>query len=237
MSLLRKLKNIFLNAILPSFCYHCRQHITSGEIGLCGDCFNSVIVNDNLFCAVCKARLPTYEKTCHRGVSYLLAAATNYDQPAIKNLIWGIKYHRQKPAAIQATKIINRYLKNIGLANALREKTIIVPIPLHAQREKERGFNQSQEMAQRLIADYPLMPALLRKINNKPQAEIANSQERHKNITGAFVINPPYQNAVAKMNIILIDDVHTSGATISEAAKVLKENGAKKIIALVLAKA
>lgn len=115
----------------------------------------------------------------------------------------------------------------------------LVPIPLHKKRLKQRGFNQAEIIARELLriigpggprpTDY-----LARIKNNQPQALIADWKKRRANIQGCFkVINI---EQTKNKPVIIIDDVSTSGATLREAATVLRKAGARKIIGLVVAK-
>ncbi len=110
---------------------------------------------------------------------------------------------------------------------------LIVPIPLSARRQAERGFNQSLIIAQEL-SSYFKIPIIdgLKKSERPPQSELA-AEKRSKNIANAF----SWQGEnLAGQKIILVDDVVTTGATLAEAAKVLKKAGAKKVIGLAVAR-
>jgi len=112
----------------------------------------------------------------------------------------------------------------------------IIPIPLFLKRLKWRGFNQSEEIA-KILAGYFEMPflqdALIRIKDTRPQIELPK-EERAKNIKDAFMCQHPKK--IKNINIILFDDVYTTGATMREAAKILKRAGAKQIIGLTVAR-
>ena len=110
---------------------------------------------------------------------------------------------------------------------------LIVPIPLSARRLRERGFNQSLLIAQEL-SNYFVQPLanLLKKSERRPQSGLAG-KKRQANIHGAFLWTG---ENLSGRKIILVDDVVTTGATLAEAAKVLKRAGAKKVIGLVFAR-
>ena len=114
---------------------------------------------------------------------------------------------------------------------------VIVPIPLHPRRRRNRGFNQAKLLAESVAKNFnlPVFENLIRIKNNDPQMKIKGFEARIKNINGCFKIQNP--EFIAGKNIILIDDVFTSGATMNEAVKILKSAGAKKTIALVASKA
>jgi competence protein ComFC len=127
----------------------------------------------------------------------------------------------------------------------------IIPVPLHKRRLRWRGFNQSE-----LLADYislnltpgleipVLKDSLIRKKYTAPQMEIKKYTERRKNMQNAFTINPLKSPAdsveqfsrIKNKIVLLVDDVATTGATLNECARILKQFGAKKVFAVVLAR-
>jgi len=116
----------------------------------------------------------------------------------------------------------------------------IVPVPLNKKRERERGFNQSAIVAQNLYQvlssanfNVEITPVLIRNRYTLQQARLSKT-ERQTNVAGAFAINSPVK---IPSQIILVDDVYTTGATVAECARVLKQNGVKKIMVFTLAKA
>ncbi|MEK7590278.1 MAG: ComF family protein [Patescibacteria group bacterium] len=236
-----KLKKAFLEILFPPVCLSCKRHITEQENYLCHLCATKIFINKTLICPVCRARLADNRKTCHKKSLYLLAAAAFYDDETVKNLIWRLKYRNEKAAAAPLAKILTEHIKLTGLIGAtgpLKPKnTILVPIPLHPARERQRGFNQSFLLAEKLAENLNLTLAnsLLREKNTKPQAEIEDLKKRRENVVDCFIANNTGE--IKGKNILLVDDVSTSGSTLNEAAKVLKAAGAKKIIGLVAARA
>jgi len=111
----------------------------------------------------------------------------------------------------------------------------VAPIPLHPSKLRERGFNQSLLLAEQLCRNFDkkLRPDVLLKVRQtKNQAELSQ-KERWTNMEGAFRIKR--SEKVSGKNILLIDDLLTTGATASEAARALKENGAQKVAVYTLA--
>ena len=197
--------------------------------------------NDTFFCVVCKARLPACpprrepKKICHKDSHCFLAAATSYHEQKVRDWVWRLKYRGQTGNARPLAAVLAAYLKNLALP---LEKYLIVPIPLSSQRFRERGYNQSELIADLLNKKLGVAVAadiLVRLRHTAPQMEIREPKERTKNVAGAFTVSELPKNKRAK--IILLDDVCTSGSTIQEAAKALKKAGFKNIIGLVVAKA
>jgi len=238
--MLTKIKNIIFDILFPSICLGCQKYLEKKDNFICDDCYYSVKLNDTLFCPVCQARLAENKKFCNHGSKkskefpYLLAPASNYDNQIIQNLIHYYKYKNFSEISAILGDILNDYVQRTNLP--VNDFSISC-IPLHFIRENKRGFNQSKLLAEIISKNFnlELIDVLIKIKNNPPQAKSKNHKERKNNISGAFqAINPEKIN---NKNIILIDDVYTSGATMSEAARILKQNGANKIIALVVAKA
>lgn len=120
------------------------------------------------------------------------------------------------------------------------EKALIVPIPLHAKRERWRGFNQSAVVAERLANvlgwEY-LEDLIVRRIHKKAQSEIKHKRQRVENIKNVFCLNQKHdKSALENHNIIIFDDVLTTGSTMREAGKLLKRNGYKNVWGLTIAR-
>lgn len=114
----------------------------------------------------------------------------------------------------------------------------LVPIPLHPQRLRWRGFNQAELLGELVAKNLGIrfVPDLLLRVKNtKPQVEL-DKYERQINIRGAFASNKNCKLKIENWNFILFDDVWTTGATLKEAGKVLKRNGAKKVWGLTIAR-
>ncbi len=119
--------------------------------------------------------------------------------------------------------------------DALLQADVLIPIPLSQQRLSQRGFNQSLILAHHLSRAKTQSQTLLRMIDTPAQSSLKRSQ-RLTNLAGAFAVAPLMALQVRGKNILLIDDVLTSGATLNFAARVLKQAGAAHVGALVLAK-
>lgn len=189
---------------------------------------------DTLFCSMCRARLPRGLKICHRSAQFLLGAATDY-KDEIKQLIWQMKYRNRFALSEPLAKLLNDYLITLDIDLT---SFSVIPVPLSNKRLASRGYNQSALIA-KIISERFKLPmidgALVRQKDSAPQAEQKGWDERALNIEGCFGISRP--EFIADKNIILVDDVFTSGATLREAAHQLKDFGAKKILGLVIAKA
>ena len=116
---------------------------------------------------------------------------------------------------------------------------LLVPIPLSGSRLRERGFNQALLLCESLVAldnnqNFKLEKnVLIKPKETEHQAKIEDRQKRLKNIIGSFAVKNP--ELIQKKNIILIDDITTTGATLHEAKKILRAAGARKVIAFTIA--
>lgn len=217
--MLKKLIHTFLNFLFPQKCVGCG---IKNEI-LCNECLTKIDYPDGA------------------PRQYIFAAAAYHDA-YVKKTIWLLKYRGVKSAAEPLAKLIYQRSLNLGVRLLFRSRTpklswIIIPIPLSKKRLRERGFNQSELIAKHIAAKMSIMiktDVLYKKIHTESQVSIKDRAKRLNNIKGSFAVKN--REAVKNKNIILIDDVCTTGATISEARKVLREAGAKKIIGAVVAR-
>lgn len=114
---------------------------------------------------------------------------------------------------------------------------VIIPVPLYATREKQRGYNQSEVMAGRLgeRLGIPMRADLLHRIQETSFLRSLNPAERAYTLEGAFSVETYGKNYLREKNILLIDDIYTTGATVDECSKMLKEAGAGDVYVMTLA--
>ncbi|MDP3697622.1 MAG: phosphoribosyltransferase family protein [Candidatus Taylorbacteria bacterium] len=210
---------------------------------MCKKCLKKLPVKENFECIGCKASTPL-GKTCincrdTESVDQLLIVS-DYKNPAIVKIIKLLKYRfvteAIKPISIMMKRYIYRMTKYKKL-NILEEEPVITFVPLRHDRLNWRGFNQAELIAKALadiVQQAVRSDVILRIKSSKPQAEIKEREERLKKPRGVFgVIDGA---GIAGKTIILVDDVCTTGATLNECARILKEAGAKKVIGFVIAR-
>lgn len=170
----------------------------------------------------------------------------DYRHPPIKKSIWLLKYKGKKRLAGIFAEImygkITEELSELSIMSNFREP-ILIPIPLSPKRQRERGYNQAELICKKLIEideksnlanNFRLEKNVLIKIKEtEHQVNIKDRRDRLKNLSGSFSIKNG--ELIKGKNIILIDDVLTTGATLTEAKKILKKIGAKKVIAFTVA--
>jgi len=245
---LRSFFDSALDVFFPSLCIKCGKNI-NGRGVICVSCFENIPLNKSLFCGRCGARLPYCKKICHFDFPYVLGAATTYKNEAARDLIRELKFGFIKNAAQPLAKLLISYAENTGFAdnfasqnrgltqNVTGNDWVVVPVPLGAKRFRRRGFNQSALIAKIFAGHFSLAveeKGFARQKETRPQSEMENFESRLENARNCFRVTSP-ENFSGR-NIILIDDVSTSGATFLEAAESLKKSGAKKIIALAAVK-
>ncbi len=241
------LTHYLLNIIFPPVCLACKNYLKRGEERtrrLCATCSEKLGYLPGFLCPVCSRRLPAGEKTCHRDSQFILGAPLRYAAPVARELIHALKYGGLKTAAEPLASILAEYLaesiQNSEFACPAREieNFVFIPIPLHPAKERKRGFNQAEVIAESLKrkCGLPIATDALIKTKSAPsQTEKKNREEREENVRESFKVKNP--ELIAGRNIFLVDDVFTSGATMREAARILKLAGAKRIIALAAARA
>jgi ComF family protein len=114
---------------------------------------------------------------------------------------------------------------------------MIIPVPLHPKRLRWRGFNQSILLARQVSRAYniPLDPFVVYRSKETPPQTQLTEAERRKNMRGVFSLNP--QKSIDGKRVLLVDDVYTSGATVNECSRCLRQGGAKEVYVLTLARA
>lgn len=163
----------------------------------------------------------------------------DYRDPMIRDAIWELKYRGNKRVAtLLATVMYDELLAFLEEYAPLTNFTepLLIPIPLSKQRERERGFNQSKLLTDVLCKldsdrNFTYSPALTKARHTPSQTRTTGRAERQKNLRGCFVAN----SLVTSRNIILIDDVATTGATLLEAKRALRGAGARRVIAFTVA--
>ncbi len=214
-----KLLNTILDIIFPVNCFSCKE---KGAL-LCIKCLSS-------------------SREAERESANWVFPLFDYRDLKIKKAIWLLKYKgKRKLANIFAEIMYGRILEELADLKQLENfnESILIPIPLAPRRQRERGFNQATLICNELVKlDKNVNFNLEKNILIKPkdtehQARIEDRSKRLKNIIGSFVVKN--KELVAGKNIILIDDVTTTGATLNEAKKTLKQAGARKIIAFTIA--
>lgn len=220
-----------LDLLFPPRCAHCLSILPRGA--LCEACRAKITLHKTFFCGSCRARVPGNVSFCHSGFPYLLGAAADYTE-TMKDMVHALKFQGIRDAGTELSALLLLYMRGLGLD---WKGFTVLPVPLSGRRFKERGFNQAEIIAAGISRELGLpcrTDCLRRTRNTPPQSQSSSIKERESNLAGAFEANA---GAASGLSVLLIDDVATSGATLLEAARALKRAGARRIVALVPAKA
>ncbi len=229
-----------IQALFPSRCLNCKVYTQKSL--LCKSCFDEINIYRYFICPTCHKRIDFNNLIlCSHPSSQnikALLACTDYSDDTVKDLIHKFKYER----FLRLTNIFDKIICQ-SLASYQDyfkyNNFLIIPVPLHWIKTKRRGFNQSTIIA-KSISEFLNVPIndrlLIRYKNNPSQAKINDPILRQQNVNDIFKINENLKSLIKNKNIILVDDVFTTGSTLNECAKVLKQNGTNLIVAICLAR-
>jgi len=233
----RRLVEPVLTVVFPSSCGFCGRLLTQPTRGpLCGDCWAALPRHDTPRCR-CGLPLPPGRPACgrcRRG-HQPLAAATSlgpYEGP-LRIAVHELKYRGRRRVAGRLARTL---LESSQARSLVEESDILVPVPLHPRRLRERGFNQAALLARELGKEMDRRfdeRALVRRKDTSPQTGLS-SAARRRNVEGAFVVRR--RGPVAGKVVTLVDDVFTTGATAYECARALAEAGAREVRLLSVAR-
>ena len=239
---MRLLLGALLDTFFPPLCHLCSAPVGAGhELHLCTGCRDAVKAIASPLCPRCGAPYATAD-----GIDHLCGGcatdpppfdaargAVLFDGPA-RELIHRFKYERKvhlnRPLGL---------LTSVRLAEfaAACDADLIVPVPLHIRRLRERGFNQAVLLGEHLSCSWriPLSRTNLRRVRwTEPQISLTASQ-RARNVRGAFALRNPAE--VEGKRLLLVDDVYTTGSTVAECARTLGSGGAAAVFVVTVARA
>lgn len=228
-----------LEIIFPSHCLFCKKIISENSL-FCQDCWPKLrFISEpkcaicsypfefqglNLLCVKCLEKKPSFDKA-------ISIFRYNF---VLNKIISSLKYNDQTFLAKKFARLLFDKAKE-----ELVDCDLIVVVPLHKKRLQERKFNQAILLANALLKytpDIEFIPDfLIRTKHTKPQIEL-RKKDRENNLKNAFAVNKKYLILVKDKNVLLIDDVMTTGATVENCSKILKKYGAKRIVVLTIAR-
>lgn len=184
---------------------------------------------DSWLCASCETALykPRCIKALQPPISSVLAL-NSYSNSTVQRSIQALKYDHISLLGKQFGELLATVIHSVPN----KHYDWVIPVPLHVRRARERGFNQSAVIAQQ--CNLPYMDALIRNRYTTPQANL-NRTERLMNLVDVFSVKTHLIERIRNSNILLVDDVYTTGTTLATCARVLKNYGAKQIDAAVIA--
>ena len=227
-TLLEKITASALDLLFPLECAGCQRQ---GEV-LCASCLKESLLLKSPYCRLCGQ--PGASSPCGscREIPLAIDAirAPFILEGPVRRAIHCLKYRNLRAAAPQLGRIMGDHLHAHRIPGDL-----LVPVPLHPSRLRQRGYNQSELLAKAVSqsSEIPLGNRLLsRSKNTPPQVESQGRDQRQANVEGSFTC----RSGVSGASVILIDDVATTGSTLSACAAALKASGAASVWGLVLAR-
>src|SRR5260221_7684489 len=242
-----------VSVFFPANCRICEELLTRANgIPICGGCLASFVPVGKKVCEICGRPMPpvTSSMTSTEGAKqlcpicreqpgkekriYAFDRARSYAvyEGALVRAILLLKFERMEPLGVWFAERLAEVVKAEGL-----DADVVVPVPLHRNRERERGYNQADLIARPLARrlKLPHRAVLLVRTRPRPDKHVLSLEERWESVRGAFATRPGSQ--VDNLRVLLVDDVMTTGATLDACARALRAAGAKSVTGLTVARA
>jgi ComF family protein len=229
-----------LELFYPACCHVCAQPLAASDAPICTSCRTTLSTDPLASCPRCAASVGPFallDGGCSgcRDESLPFAAAVRlgrYDG-LLRDVILRMKHHSGEALA----ELLGELWADVAGPRLLALKPeVVVPVPLHWWRRWRRGYNQSAALAHSLAdrLNLPCRPAWLRRIRNTPPQTSQTLAGRRENVRGAFRVR--HGVPLRHRCVLLVDDVMTTGATASEAARTLLKGGTERVVVAVLAR-
>ena len=231
--------NRLADFFLPPLCLGCRRHVSAHD-ALCGECWSRVDFIVEPYCDV--LGIPLSYSAGERIVSaaalanppvYDRARAVAHYDGVMRDLVHSLKYGDRH----EGVKLMSRWLDHAG-AVLLCDADVIIPVPLARTRLWSRRFNQAALLAQKLAVarNIPANLFALERTRRTMSQVGLSADQRKRNVAGAFKVPLSQRPKIENRNILLVDDVVTTGATANACARALKKAGAARVDVLALAR-
>jgi competence protein ComFC len=253
---LSEASDAIVSVLFPAGCRLCERVLTrASRVPICEECLASFAAMPERVCQICGSPPetsfatipgpPETTDTAEEGRLVCVACRVRtygfdrvrshaaYDGELVRAIVM-LKFERIEPLgawfADRLAELIRREAETLAA-------DVVVPVPLHRQRERERGYNQADLIAKPLAKrlGLPYRAVLLVRTRPRPDKQVLSLSERWESVRGAFATRPGSQ--VDKLRVLLVDDVVTTGATLDACAKALRGAGAKSVIGLTVARA
>lgn len=234
MSKLSNIINFIKDVISPKYCYSCKKEWHF----LCPQCLQT-IKKHQPYCYICKDKNAGFEvhEKCKKNVFFdKIIVYCHYRDNTIKKLIKDAKFYgRQEILDNFWLGLSNLFFENEIVLN--KNNYIIIATPMHFLRKIKRWYNHSEVLAESISKKTSILyyHNMTKKIKYTKQQSKLSKNDREINLKDSFQINKKYLELIKWKNIIIVDDVISTGSTINHLAKLLKDNWANKVIWLVIA--
>lgn len=228
------IKKHVLQLLFPTRCPVCDSIVSPYGAKICLECMGSLRLLTPPWCMKCGKKLETEEefcKDCRDKVHYFVRGRALYEYRSVSQSVYRMKYGGRQEYADYFGEEMAVYL---GSFIRQIQPDGIIPIPLHKKRLNKRGYNQAALLAKSLGAhvNVPVYDKILVRQKNTKPLKLQNPTERQNNLKKAFIIA---ENDVKLKTILVVDDIYTTGSTIDEVTRVLKQHGVEKIYFVTLA--
>ena len=213
-----------LEFVYPPICISCNRHLEDGNQKVCEICWNSIqplTRNHPLF-------LDTQKKLLTAGfLSDLVSKFVFQKEGAFQHIAHFLKYQGYESLGVELGKKLGVLMNEWSI-----RADMLVPIPLHKVKLRERGYNQAEMIARGIssVARIPVSHIVHRRRHTPTQTKL-NLEERRRNMEDAFGVSPQASSVIEGKVCVIVDDVITTGATINSCAEILLKNGASEVIA------
>lgn len=224
----------------PARCPICRASILPTDEGLCQSCWQDLAGAVSAdYCRRCGRDVSVYgivQGRCGHcqdlQFEYDTVIRVGSYESTLRSMILSLKFSEKTEWVAPLATMLRQAITTGRLYEQI---DMLIPVPLHWRRRIKRGFNQSYLLAQKLkLPQTPVSTDLVRVRHTKQQWDL-NSAQRRRNVKGAFAVRKGHP--FTGKTVALVDDITTSGATLAECARTLKQGGAQKVVAVVLATA
>jgi len=231
---------MILHFLFPLTCVECARDLPFDDsYGICEMCKKNIKTISGLFCRKCGLSLPDGGEhcyTCRKGAKYHfenIRSACVYEDIS-KSLVHKFKYRGKEHLDKVLVSIMGRVLEEEKYESKI---DLVVFVPMHWLKEYLRGYNQAELLANRVSAllGKPVVKCLVRAKLTRAQFRLKR-EERKRNIEGCFGVKRKAGSVIKGKNLLLIDDVCTTCATIEECSRALRASGAGKVYGLTFAR-
>lgn len=224
-TLTHRLISPFLDFLYPPICIACNKPLPGSLQKICSECWNAIprVTKD----------LSLYQQTRTKilgegSIDDIVSCFIFEKEGPLQNIVHALKYKEYKSVGVDLGMCIGEALKDWHL-----ELDILIPIPLHRIKQRERGYNQAEFIARGIasIINKPVVTNAVRRSRNTQTQTKLSIEERRRNMELAFELIPHSSKILSGKKCLLVDDVITTGATTNACALVIQSAGASRIIA------
>ncbi|MFO7865993.1 MAG: ComF family protein [Candidatus Aminicenantes bacterium] len=225
----------------PSFCKLCGRFLENPEEKIvCRKCLGEMKPSRRAYCLCCgrifgREGEPSLCRDClEEAPSFSCHRSCGPYSGKLRDVILLFKYRKYRVLGRPLAEFIQ--LNLCGRRELWGGIDLVVPVPLHKKRQRERGFNQSLVLARHLASwlNYPLASKILSRPVFRPPQTALRAGERRRSVRGVFSVKNPAK--LTRKTVLLVDDVCTTGATLEECSRVLLQSGAREVRAVTLAR-